>query len=423
MKVLIIGGGGREHALAWALSRDSRAPTLYCAPGNAGTASLGTNLAIAAEDIDGLVAWAVGERPDLTVVGPEAPLCAGVVDRLEAEGLRVFGPGAEAARLEGSKGFAKEIMEAAGVPTGWAEVFTDFDAAVAFVREKGAPIVVKADGLAAGKGVTVCETVAEAEAALAAALQTRTFGDAGASVLVEECLVGEEASILGLVDGRDVLLLASSQDHKRALEDDRGPNTGGMGAYSPTPLVTDDLWPVIRETVFERTVDELRRRGITFRGVLYAGIMVTNDGPKVLEFNVRFGDPECQCILARMRGDIIPLLEATIDGTLGGREVAYDGASVCVVMAAAGYPGSYEKGRAIRGLAEADAMPGVSVFHAGTTLADGKAVTSGGRVLGVTSVGRDLDEAIDLAYTAVDAITWDGVHVRRDIAAKAARYR
>ena len=423
MKVLIIGGGGREHALAWALSRDSRAPTLYCAPGNAGTASLGTNLAIAAEDIDGLVAWAVGERPDLTVVGPEAPLCAGVVDRLEAEGLRVFGPGAEAARLEGSKGFAKEIMEAAGVPTGWAEVFTDFDAAVAFVREKGAPIVVKADGLAAGKGVTVCETVAEAEAALAAALQTRTFGDAGASVLVEECLVGEEASILGLVDGRDVLLLASSQDHKRALEDDRGPNTGGMGAYSPTPLVTDDLWPVIRETVFERTVDELRRRGITFRGVLYAGIMVTNDGPKVLEFNVRFGDPECQCILARMRGDIIPLLEATIDGTLGGREVAYDGASVCVVMAAAGYPGSYEKGRAIRGLAEADAMPGGSVFHAGTTLADGKAVTSGGRVLGVTSVGRDLDEAIDLAYTAVDAITWDGVHVRRDIAAKAARYR
>ena len=420
MKVLVVGGGGREHALAWKLARDRAAPEIVCAPGNAGTAALGTNLPIAATDIAGLCVWAREHRPDLVVVGPEAPLCAGLADALESDGVRVFGPRRDAARLEGSKAFAKDVMKAGGVPTAWAETFTELEPALAFLRERGAPIVIKADGLAAGKGVSVCTTAEEAETALRAALEHQVFGDAGAVVLMEECLPGEEASILGLVDGSRVVMLASSQDHKRALDGDLGPNTGGMGAYSPAPIVTETMWPAIHEQVFQRTLDELNRRGIEFKGVLYAGLMVDGDDIKVLEFNVRFGDPEIQCILPRMEGDLLPVLESCIDGTLTGELVRWSNdACVCVVMAAGGYPGDYAKGRPIRGIAEAESVHGVTVFHAGTALDDDRVLTAGGRVLGVTALGTDLKSAVDAAYHAADHIHWEDARFRHDIAAKA----
>lgn len=420
MKVLVIGNGGREHALAWKLAGDSRRPEVFCAPGNAGTASCATNLPIKSDDLPGLMAWACANRPDLTVIGPEAPLCAGLTDLLEAEGLRVFGPSRAAAQMEGSKIFAKDVMEAAGVPTARSASFTDAVSAKAYVRREGAPIVIKAEGLAAGKGVTVCETVAQAEAAIDEAMLAKAFGDAGERILIEECLVGEEASILALIDGEHVVMLASSQDHKRALDGDRGPNTGGMGAYSPAPVVTEDMWPAIKEQVFERTLTELRRRGITFKGVLYAGLMMTEKGHKVLEFNVRFGDPETQVILPRMAGDIIPAFEACIDGTLTDEMVRWkDEQCVTIVMAAGGYPGTYQKGAAISGLAEAGAMEGVTVFQAGTTLAGGQVVSDGGRVLGVTAVGGSLRAAVDRAYAAVDVIRFKGGWCRRDIAHRA----
>ncbi|MBU0678757.1 MAG: phosphoribosylamine--glycine ligase [Verrucomicrobia bacterium] len=420
MKVLVIGGGGREHTLVWKLAQDSRRPEIFCAPGNAGTAALGSNLPIGAEDIGGLLEWARDEKPDLTVVGPEAPLCAGIVDSFEASGLRIFGPKASAANMEGSKAFAKAIMQSAGVPTAWAQTFTDADEAKAFVHEKGAPIVVKADGLAAGKGVTVCKSIDEAEQAINESLVDRAFGDSGSEVLIEECLVGEEASILGLVDGEHIVLLASSQDHKPAYDGDAGPNTGGMGAYSPAPIVGEDMWPFIRSNIFEATVSELKKRGIEFKGVLYAGLMMTADGPKVLEFNVRFGDPECEAILPRWEGDIIPVLEACIDGTLTDDLIRWkDDPCVCVVMASGGYPGAYEKGKLIKGLDKAGAIDHVTVFHAGTKTEEDSVVTSGGRVLGVTATGSDLAQAIDTAYKAVSIIQFDGAHYRKDIGAKA----
>jgi phosphoribosylamine--glycine ligase len=420
MKILVVGGGGREHTLAWKLSNDSSKPEVFCAPGNAGTVQCATNLDIGAEDLDGLVAWAKENRPELTVVGPEAPLCAGLTDILEAEGLRVFGPSKAAAQMEGSKVFAKDVMLAAGVPTGKSATFTDAAEAKAYVRAEGAPIVVKAEGLAAGKGVTVCMEVAEAEAAIDEALVGKAFGQAGECILIEECLMGEEASILALIDGEHVVMLASSQDHKRALDNDEGPNTGGMGAYSPAPIVTDDLWPWIREEVFERTLAELKRRGIVFKGVLYAGLMMTEAGPKVLEFNVRFGDPETQVILPRMAGDLLPAFEACVDGTLSDALIQWrDEHCVTIVMASGGYPGSYDKGKEITGLAVADAMEGVTVFHAGTRLDGESVVTSGGRVLGVTARGADLQAAVDRAYEAVAAIHFEGAQNRTDIAAKA----
>lgn len=420
MKVLVVGSGGREHTLAWAIANDSCDIELFCAPGNAGTASLGANLPIAAEDVAGIVSWAREARPDLTVIGPEAPLCAGLTDALEAEGLRVFGPNKAAAQLEGSKIFAKEVMESAGVPTAASASFTEPETAKAYVRECGAPIVVKAEGLAAGKGVTVCESVAQAEAAIDDALIGKIFGDAGARVLIEECLTGPEASILALVDGEHCVMLASSQDHKRAHDGDQGPNTGGMGAYSPAPVVTEDMWPLIREQVFERTLAGLKSRGITFKGVLYAGLMLTPEGPKVLEFNTRFGDPETQVVLPRLDVDIIPLFDACIDGRLSADMVRWKPeACVTVVMAAEGYPGSYPKGQSIDGLGAAEADDSVTVFHAGTKLQEGSVVTSGGRVLGVTARGADLRTAVDHAYAAVDKIHFEGGWCRRDIAAKA----
>ncbi len=420
MKILVIGSGGREHALVWKLARDSRRPLVYCAPGNAGTADCATNLPIAVDNLGGIVAWACEHRPDLTVIGPEGPLCAGLVDLLEAEGLRVFGPCRAAAQMEGSKVFAKEVMEAAGVPTARSASFTDANQARAYVQREGAPIVIKAEGLAAGKGVTVCQTLAQAEAAIEEALVAKAFGDAGSRILIEECLIGEEASILALVDGRNVVMLASAQDHKRALDGDQGPNTGGMGAYSPAPVVKPYLWPVIREQVFERTLAELRRRGIVFKGVLYAGLMLTTNGIKVLEFNARFGDPETQVILPRLDGDLIPAFEACIDGTLSESLIRWkDEACVTVVMAAEGYPGKYPRGQQINGLAAAAAIPGATVFHAGTKLHAGAVLADGGRVLGVTALGPTLRDAVDHAYAAVDKIHFQGGWCRRDIAFRA----
>jgi phosphoribosylamine--glycine ligase len=420
MKILVVGSGGREHALAWKLAQSPRRPALFCAPGNAGIAAIATPLGIEAEEIEGLLVWAKQNRPDLVVVGPEAPLCAGLADRLQAEGMRVFGPSRAAARLEGSKIFAKELMQAAGVPTAEARSFDQAPEARDFVRRRGAPVVVKADGLAAGKGVFVCTTVAEAEQAIEETLVAETFGAAGRRILVEACLAGEEASLLALVDGRTVVMLASSQDHKRIYDDDRGPNTGGMGAYSPAPVITEDLWPVIRETVFDRTLNELRRRGITYRGVLYAGLMITAEGPKVLEFNCRFGDPETQAILPRMDADLAEVLTACADGVLQPGMVRWrDDACVCVVMASGGYPGAYTKGKAIAGLDQAARLEGVAVFHAGTRRQGGQVVTAGGRVLGVTALGSDLTAAVRRAYAAVSVIRFEQSHYRTDIARRA----
>jgi len=414
MKVLVIGNGGREHALCWKLKNDSKKPEIFCAPGNAGTAALGTNLDLGATDIAGITAWAKENQPDLTVIGPEAPLCAGLADTLEAEGFRVFGPRQAAAELEGSKEFAKEIMKAAGVPTSGYAVFTEAEPACKYVREHGAPIVIKADGLAAGKGVTVAETVEQAEAAINDALGG-AFGEAGSRVVIEDFLVGEEASILALIDGEHVVLLASSQDHKRAYEGDTGPNTGGMGAYSPAPIVTDDVLEKVRTEVYDRTLAELKKRGITYKGVLYAGLMIDNGQPSVVEFNCRFGDPETQVVLSRWDGDILPALEACVDGTLSDDLITWNPKpSVCIVMSAGGYPGSYAKGEIISGLDAAN--EGATVFHAGTALDGDNVVTAGGRVLGVTALGSDLQNAVDNATAAVEKISWKDAFYRKDIA-------
>ncbi|NQT92384.1 MAG: phosphoribosylamine--glycine ligase [Lentisphaerae bacterium] len=420
MKILVVGGGGREHALTWKLAHDRDKPDIFCAPGNAGTARLATNLDIGAEDVDGLVEWARKNGPDLTVVGPEAPLCAGLTDALVERGLRVFGPSREAAQLEGSKLFAKDVMTAAGVPTAESRRFTEPDAAKSYIRERGDPIVVKADGLAAGKGVFVCTRLDEAEDAVDKIMSERLFGVAGDSVLVEDCLEGEEASILALVDGERVVMLAPSQDHKRVSDGDRGPNTGGMGAYSPAPVVTPERCELIREQVFDPTLAELRSRGIVYRGVLYAGLMMTETGPSVLEFNCRFGDPETQVVLPRIAGDLAPALAACADGCLEETMVSWrPEACVCVVMASGGYPGSYEKEKPIEGIGDADALDDVIVFHAGTRMDGDRTVTAGGRVLGVTALGSDVKTAAARAYEAAGLIRFDGAHCRSDIAARA----
>jgi phosphoribosylamine--glycine ligase len=420
MNVFVVGGGGREHALVWKIAQDSSNPVIYCAPGNAGTAGLATNVPIAAEDVPGLVAWAREHRPDLTVVGPEVPLCAGLVDELEAIGLRAFGPSRAAARMEGSKRFAKEVMIAAGVPTARAQSFTSADAACAALAAFGLPVVIKADGLAAGKGVVIAQTRDEAVAAIRSMLVENAFGAAGAEVLIEEFLDGEEASILACVDGEHIALLPASQDHKRVFDADQGPNTGGMGAYSPAPVVTDDLLPLIRSTVIEPVVAELRKRGIVYKGILYAGLMVGTYGIRVLEFNVRFGDPETEVILPRLAGDILPLFAACIDGTLTASSVRVTSdPAVTVILAAGGYPGPYAKGIPIHGLDAAAACDRVVVFHAGTTVKQGQAVTAGGRVLAVTATGPNLRAAVANAYTGVRAIRFEGAHYRTDIAHRA----
>lgn len=422
MKILVIGEGGREHALAWKLSTDSNHPQVFCAPGNAGTAGIAVNLAIKSDDIQGLLAWAKIDKPDLTVVGPEVPLCAGLTDVFSAAGFRVFGPSKAAAQMEGSKIFSKDVMVAGGVPTAASESFTSADDAIRYVRKQQLPLVIKAEGLAAGKGVIICTTVVQAEQAVREMLVSRVFGGAGDRILVEDFLDGEEASILALVDGKTVVMLASAQDHKRVFDNDEGPNTGGMGAYSPAPIITDDLWPVIRRDVFEKTLAELRKRGIEYRGVLYAGLMIGRKGIKVLEFNCRFGDPETQAILPRINGDLAPALQACVDGNLSESMIKWrKEACVCVVMASGGYPGAYEKGPEIKGISEAEKLSDVTVFHAGTKLDNGRVVTSGGRVLGVTALGVDLPAAVKNVYRATERVGFDGAHYRKDIAAKALR--
>jgi phosphoribosylamine--glycine ligase len=417
MKILVVGNGGREHTLAWKLANDSTKPEIFCTPGNAGTAELGTNLDFGATDIEGIKGWCSENKPDLVVIGPEAPLCAGLTDILEADGIRVFGPCKAAAEMEGSKQFAKEIMKEGGVPTSAYETFTDPDAACNYVRERGAPIVIKADGLAAGKGVTVAETVEQAEAAIRDALEGNAFGEAGNRVVIEDFLVGEEASILALIDGENVVMLASSQDHKRIFEKDEGPNTGGMGAYSPASIVNETVWKKVKEEVYERTLAELKKRGITYKGVLYAGLMIDNDQPSVVEFNCRFGDPETQAVLARWDGDMLPAINGVIDGNLSEEMIQWKNEhSVCVVMVAGGYPGSYAKGDEIENIDKANAVADTVVFHAGTALEGSKTVTAGGRVLGITSLGTDLPDALSKAYIAVETISFKDAFYRNDIA-------
>jgi phosphoribosylamine--glycine ligase len=420
MRVLVVGGGGREHALAWKLRQSPRIDALWCAPGNAGIADVAECVPIPADDLKALLRFATAHAVDVTVVGPELPLTMGLVDRFAAAGLRAFGPTAAAARLEGSKAFTKELLRHEHVPTAFFGVFSEPADAVRYIREVGAPVVVKADGLASGKGVFICPTIAEAEEAVDELMRARLFGDAGSRVVVEEFLEGEEVSFMALTDGRTVLPLATSQDHKRALDGDRGPNTGGMGAYSPAPLVTPELEARILREIVEPVVRGLARQGIVYTGVLYAGLMIADGRAKVLEFNVRFGDPEAQALLARLRSDLCELVERTCAGTLAGATIEWDSrAAACVVLAAEGYPGTFERGRPIAGL---DALRGWRdgmVFHAGTRRVDGALVTDGGRVLGVTALGDTVEAAVAAAYGAVDGIQWQGMHYRHDIGHRA----
>ncbi len=414
MRVLIVGGGGREHALAWRLAASPLLGKLFAAPGNPGTARHAQNVAIGALDIAALVDFARAEKIDLVVPGPEAPLVAGLADAMAAAGIACCGPTAAAARLEGSKVFTKELADAAGIPTAKWERFDDPAAASAFVRRRGVPIVVKADGLAAGKGVVVAATEAEAEAAIAAMMQARVLGDAGATVVLEECLAGEELSVFALCDGTTALFLGAAQDHKRVGEGDTGPNTGGMGAISPPPAATPALIEDVMARIIRPALAEMARRGTPFRGILFAGLMLTDAGPKLIEFNVRFGDPECQALLPRLKSDLLPALLAACDGELAASDLRWDArASVAVVMAARGYPGATASGSAIRGLDAAAAQ--ALVFQGATAERHGAILAAGGRVLTLCGLGTDLAEARAAAYRAVAAVDWPEGFCRRDI--------
>lgn len=416
MDILVVGSGGREHALCHALSKSKRQPKLFCAPGNAGIARLAVLVPIKAEDIPGLVNWCKEQKPNLIVVGPEVPLCLGLADELLKEGFQVFGPTKDGAQMEGSKDFTKQLLVENGIPTAKAATFTDLAAALAYVRKEGAPIVIKADGLAAGKGVTVCETLAQAEEALNEAMDKKIFGDAGNKVIIEEFLDGEEASILAFVDGESIVPMVSAQDHKRVFDGDKGPNTGGMGAYSPAPVVTEKLDAEILEKILKPTLAGLRKRGINYRGVLYAGLMITKDGPKVIEYNCRFGDPETQVVLPRLKTDFVNICLAVAQGKLSHLKIEWDARpAACVVMASQGYPGSYPKGFEIHGLEKASQLTRAYVYHAGTTQENGKVLTAGGRVLCVTGLGDDIRGAIDSAYEGVREIQFQGAQYRKDI--------
>lgn len=421
--ILLLGSGGREHALAKKLAESPRCGTLYIAPGNGGTLQEGVNVALAEDDPEAVAAFAREEGIGLVVIGPEAPLVAGVADAVRAAGIACFGPGAEGAQMEGSKRFSKELMERAGIPTAAYGSFTDEEAALAYVREQGAPLVVKADGLAAGKGVVVATEQEQAEEAVRECF-AGAFGDAGSTVVIEECLTGPECSLLAFTDGKTVRPMATAQDHKRALEGDRGPNTGGMGVYSPVPIVTDEELAVMKQVMVD-TVAELAAEGIDYRGCLYGGFMLTPEGPKVLEFNARFGDPETQVILPRLKNDLVDVMLACAEQRLDEVELSWrDEWAVAVVLTSAGYPGSYEKGKVITGVEDADALDGVTVYHAGTAVTDaGELVTSGGRVLAVTALGDTFEAARDLAYAACEKIDFEGKTLRHDIGLKALRGR
>lgn len=422
MNILLLGSGGRECAIAKALVDSPKCDQLYIAPGNGGTAALGENVSIDAEDGEAVVRFAKDHACELVVIGPEAPLVAGVADAVRAAGIDCFGPGAAGARLEGSKDFSKRLMVKYDLPTAEYGTFTDANSAFAYLNAHGVPIVVKADGLAAGKGVTVATTKEMADEAICECFDGR-FGDAGSTVVIEECLVGPECSMLAFTDGVTVLPMAPSQDHKRAYEGDEGPNTGGMGVYSPVPIVTDEEHAVMVD-VMERAVAGLREEGIDYRGVLYGGFMLTPQGPKLLEFNARFGDPETQVILPRLETDLVDVMLATAQQRLDEIELSWRPEwAVSVVLASDGYPGSYEKGFEITGIDEASALDGVTVYHAGTKLEGGRFLTNGGRVLNVTALGDSFEEARDLAYEACDLIDWDGKFMRRDIGARAMKGR
>ena len=416
MRILVVGSGGREHALCWAIAASPLCRKLWCAPGNAGIAAEAECVPIAADDVEALVAFARAQAVDFVVVGPEQPLVLGLVDRLAAAGIKAFGPGAAAAALEGSKGWMKDFCARHGIPTAGYRRFTDAAAARAHVRATGAPIVVKTDGLAAGKGVVVATSVDEAIAAIDAAMVGGAFGKAGAEIVVEEFLEGEEASFFALCDGEHAIALGAAQDHKRVGDGDTGPNTGGMGAYAPAPVVDAAMAARIMDEIVRPTVAGMRADGVAYKGVLFAGVMIGAAGPRLIEFNVRFGDPECQALVSRLMSDILPALVASAEGELRNFHLRWrDVVALTVVMAARGYPGAYEKGTEIRGLEAAAKLPGVTVFHAGTAARDGRVVATGGRVLAVTGTGRSVREAQARAYAAVDAIDWPGGFCRRDI--------
>ncbi len=422
MKILVIGGGGREHTLVWKIAQSPRVSKIFCAPGNAGIGRLAECLPIKADDIPALIRFAQAEKIDLTVVGPEDPLTKGLVDAFEKKGLRVFGPRKNAAILEASKDFSKRLMVKYQIPTGTFKTFTDIERAMSYLQKTGVPVVVKADGLAAGKGVMVCQTVDEARTAIELIMRDKAFGEAGNKVLLEEYLTGEEASFLAFSDGRTVTPMPSSQDHKAIFDHDQGPNTGGMGAYSPAPVLNQALFDEALNRVMIPTVKAMAREGRPYKGVLYAGLMINQGTIKVLEFNVRFGDPEAQPLLMRLQSDIVEIFEAVIDGTLDRIKISWDERpTVCVVMAEKGYPGAYQKGHVIQGLEKVERMENVVAFHAGTALKDKEVVTNGGRVLGVTALGADIPQAINRAYQAVKKIRWETAYYRSDIGQKALR--
>ena len=427
MKLLVIGSGGREHALVWKLAQSSRVEEIFCAPGNAGisgevVARSGNPVVLvptSADDIHGLLEFALRERVDLTVVGPDSPLALGVVDLFQNRGLRIWGPNQKAAQFEASKVFSLEFMSRHGIPTARSGAFEDPDSAVAFILSMGGRCAVKADGLALGKGVVLCSNEREAVGAIKEIMVKKAFGEAGRRLVIQEFLEGVEVSLHALCDGRTALLFPTSQDHKQAFDRDKGPNTGGMGAYSPTPFVSEEEIRSIQRTILEPWVSGCAAEGIDYRGILYPGIMLTKEGPKVLEYNARFGDPETQVYLTRLDNDLVDLVEACLDGTLSDSVLSWaPHVSVCVVLASGGYPGAYSKGKPIDGLTEVGKMDNVKVFHAGTRSEDGRVVTHGGRVLGVTACGSDLGKARDQAYSAIQRIQFDGMHYRRDIGSK-----
>jgi phosphoribosylamine--glycine ligase len=418
MKILVVGGGGREHALVWKLAQSPRVSKIYCAPGNAGISQLAECVDIAANDIDRLLSFAKDQEIDLTVVGPEAPLVAGIVNKFSSAGLKIFGPSQEAAEIEGSKALAKRIMEKYQIPTAEYRVFDKAEPAITYIKKIGAPVVVKADGLEAGKGVIVAFDTETAVRAVKEIMEDQIFGTAGAKVIIEEYLTGEEVSILAFTDGDHVVPMVSAQDHKRVFNDDQGPNTGGMGAYSPAPVYTSEIAQITLEKILKPTIAGLKAEGRTYRGVIYAGLMLTSTGVKVLEYNARFGDPETQPVLMRLKTDLIDIIEAILEGRLDQQKIEwFDEAAVCVVLASGGYPGHYETGKEIRGLELT--YPDGYVFHGGTSFREGVLVTSGGRVLGVTAKGKTVEEAIKHVYQYVKKINFDDMHYRTDIGKRA----
>lgn len=420
MKVLVVGSGGREHALVWKIAQSPMVKKVYCAPGNPGISEVAECMDIEAENIEGLYNFALKKKIDLTVVGPEDVLVAGIVDRFKDGHLNIFGPNKRASVIEGSKVYAKTIMKKYGIPTADFKVFDDLKHAKKHISTCDFPLVIKADGLAKGKGVFVCKTLEEADRNIDDIMKEKIFGYAGERIVIEEFLSGEEVSILAITDGKTIVPLSSVQDHKAVYEGDKGPNTGGMGAYSPVPFVTDDLQSSIEENILVPIVHALKKENRPYKGVIYAGLMITNAGPKVLEFNARFGDPETQVLLMRMKSDLVPLLLSTVKNNIEEVEIEWhDGVSVCVIMASKGYPDKYEKGLPVFGLEAVKNVNNVQVFHAGTTIKDGKVVTNGGRVLGVTILERDLEKAQKNVYEAIKKLSFDGAHYRKDIGTKA----